>query len=171
MTALYTMTMRIARGEEGNVAKEYFLAFHDNFRQATLLWSAFGSVMLFLDFDISLLRSVPDAFGFAYRVILFMFLLFLISECIHVFAFQARFESTAKGTARNALLFMSGHLPQSALMLAVTASPLLLQSASFHFISVLFLLGLSGPACLAGLYFRSSFRPYEGTSSVSFQAL
>ena len=61
------------------------------------------------------------------------------------------------------MLFCAGHFPQAILMLAVTISPLLLLSVSFRFISVVFLIGLSGPAYLAGIYFKSIFRPYESS--------
>ncbi len=161
MTALYTMTMRMARNEESSIVKEYFQAFRENFRQATVLWAIFGGLMLFLAFDIYILRSVTGSFGLVYRILLFVLLLGFAMECIHIFAVQARFENTAKNTARNALLFMISHFPQAILMLAVTVCPLLLLSASFRFVSVVFLIGLSGPAYLAGIYFKSIFRRHE----------
>ena len=62
MTALYTMTMRMARNEEGSIVREYFQAFRENFKQATILWLIFGSLMVFLAFDIYILRSgIPDS--------------------------------------------------------------------------------------------------------------
>ncbi len=161
MTALYTMTMRMARNEEGNIVREYFRAFKGNFTQATLLWAVFGFIQLFLAFDIYILRTVTGTFGLVYRILLFVLLLLFAMECIHIFAVQARFENTPKNTAKNALLFMAGHFPQAVLMLCVTLSPLLLLSASFRFISVVFLIGLSGPAYLAGIYFKSIFKAYE----------
>ena len=118
MTALYTMTMRMARNEEGSIVREYFQAFRDNFKQATILWLIFGSLMVL-----------------------------------------------TKNTAKNALLFCVSHFPQAILMLAVTICPLLLLSVSFRFISVVFLIGLSGPAYLAGIYFKSIFRRYETASA------
>ena len=152
MTALYTMTMRMARNEEGSIVREYFQAFRDNFKQATILWLIFGSLMVFLAFDIYILRSITGTFG-------------LVMECIHIFAVLARFENTTKNTAKNALLFCVSHFPQAILMLAVTICPLLLLSVSFRFISVVFLIGLSGPAYLAGIYFKSIFRRYETASA------
>lgn len=161
MTALYTETMRMARKEEGSIVKEYFRAFRDNFKQATILWLIFGSLMVFMAFDIYILKSVSGQFGQMYRIVLFVIILGFAIECIHVFAVQARFENTPVQTAKNALLFAVGHFPQAVLMLAVTICPLLLLSVSFRFVSVVFLLGLSGPAYLAGIYFRSIFRACE----------
>ena len=162
MTALYTMTMRIARKEEGSIVREYVRAFRDNFKQATILWLIFGSLILFMSFDIYLLRTLTGTPALVYRILLFVIILGFMMECIHIFALQARFENSPKNTAKNALLLCAGHFPQAVLMLAVTISPLLLLSVSFRFISVVFLIGLSGPAYLAGLYFCHIFKRYEG---------
>jgi len=164
MTALYTMTMRIVRKEEGAIVKEYFAAFRDNFRQATISWLIFGSLMVFMAFDIFLLQRITGTFGMVYRILLFVIILGFAVECIHIFALQARFDNTPKNTAKNALLLCVGHFPQAVLMLAVTVSPLILLSVSLRFISVVFLIGLSGPAFLAGMYFVSIFRQYETQS-------
>ena len=161
MTALYTMTMRIARGEEGAVLKGYFRAFKENFKQATILWLIFGSLMVFLAFDIYILREIPGNFGLAYRILLFVLILSFAMECIHIFALQARFENTARNTAKNALLLCVGHFPQALLMLGVTISPLLLLSVTLRAVSVVFLVGISGPAYLGGYYFAAILRPYE----------
>lgn len=164
MTALYSMTMRLARGEEGSIVKGYFGAFRANFRQATILWLIFGGLMAFMAFDIRLLQQITGSFGMAYRMVLFIIILCFGMECIHIFALQARFENSPKNTAKNALLLCVGHFPQAVLMLAVTLSPLLLLTVSFRFISVVFLIGLAGPAYLAGIYFKSIFRRYENAA-------
>ena len=161
MTALYSMTMRLARGEEGSIVKGYFKAFRENFRQATILWLIFGGLIAFMAFDIRLLQQLTGSFGMIYRIVLFIIILCFCMEYIHIFALQARFENTPKNTAKNALLLCVGHFPQAVLMLAVTFCPLILLTVSFRFISVVFLIGLAGPAYLAGLYFKSIFRRYE----------
>ena len=162
MTALYTMTLRMVHREEGKIIREYFEAFRKNFRQATILWGIFGGLILFISFDIWLLQRISGGFGQAYRILLFLLILAFAMELIHIFAVLARFDNTTKRTAYNALLFIAGHFPAAILMLALTISPLLLLSVSYRFIPVLFLLGLSGPAYLAGIYFQSIFRRYEG---------
>ena len=37
-TALYSVTLKMVRDEEGSVSRSYFRSFRQNFRQATLLW-------------------------------------------------------------------------------------------------------------------------------------
>lgn len=161
MTALYTMTMRMARNEEGGLIAGYVRAFRDNFRQATILWGIGGGVTAFMIFDIWLLRSVTGTFGLVYRGILFALILLFLMFLVHTFAVLARFENTTKNTAKNALLFCVGNLPQAALMLVVTLLPILLLTVSYRFLSIDILFGISGPAYLAGIYFKSTFRVYE----------
>lgn len=161
MTALYTMVMRMARKEDGKIISEYFKAFKDNFKQATLLWLIVGGLMGFMTFDIWLLRSVTGTFGIVYRVILFAIVLVFAMVLIHVFAVLARFDNTIKNTAKNAVLFCVGKLPQAALMLILTLIPAVLLTVSYRFISVDFLIGLSGPAYLAAIYFADLFKDYE----------
>lgn len=165
MTALYTMVMRMARKEEGSLLKGYFQAFRDNFRQATFLWIIFGGLIAFMTFDIWLLRAVSGTFGTVYRVLLFMIILVFAMVLIHVFAVLARFDNTIKNTAKNALLFCVGKLPQAILMLVLTVIPAAILTVSFRFISVDFLIGISGPAYLAAFYFADLFKNYEEESA------
>ena len=41
-TALYAVTLKIARNEEGNITTQFFWAFVRDFRQATTLWLEIG---------------------------------------------------------------------------------------------------------------------------------
>ena len=157
MTALYTMVMRMVRKEDGKIISEYFKAFKVNFKQATILWLIFGGLIAFMTFDIWLLRSITGTFGMAYRVILFVIVLVFAMILIHIFAVQARFDNTTK----NALLFRVGKLPQAVLMLLLTLIPAVLLTISYRFVSVDFLIGLSGPAYLAAIYFADLFKNYE----------
>ncbi len=161
MTALYACTQRLARKEEGDLIHSYFKAFRDNFRQATVLWLTGGSIILFLLFDIWLLRAVPGTFGLVYRCLLLVLVLLFLLELIYSFAVLARFDNTLKNTARNALLFCAGKIGPAFLMLVLTALPVILFTISYRFFPVVVLLGLSGPAYLASIYFVSLFQAYE----------
>lgn len=166
MTALYTMVMRMVRKEDGKIISGYFYAFKDNFKQATILWLIFGGLIAFMTFDIWLLRFITGTFGMVYRVILFVIILVFAMVLIHIFAVLARFDNTIKNTAKNALLFCVGKLPQAVLMLVLTLIPAILLTVSYRFVSVDFLIGLSGPAYLAAIYFADLFKNYEEVEEV-----
>lgn len=161
MTALYTMTLRMTRKEDGNIIREYFQAFGRNFRQATLIWLAGGGLMVFMAFDIYILRGITGTFGMAYRIILFFIILCFAMVLIQIFAMLARFDNTIKNTVKNGILLTAGRFPQAVLMLFLSLAPVILLMASYRFLSVDILLGLSGPAYLGSLYFTSVFQKFE----------
>ena len=166
MTALYDGTQRLARKEEGSIAAGYFKAFRNNFRQATVLWLIGGGIMVFMTFDIWLLRSIEGTFGQVYRVLLFVLVLLFAVEMIYSFAVLARFDNTIKNTAKNALLFLAGHIGPAVLVLILAVLPALLLAVSYRFFPIILLLGVSGPAYLASIYFISLFKAYEGEERV-----
>ena len=50
-TALYSVTLKIVREKEGNLTRQFFKAFRENFRQATVLWLILLGLGLFLAGD------------------------------------------------------------------------------------------------------------------------
>lgn len=161
LTALYTMTMRIVRKEEGSIIRGFWGAFKDNLKKSTAIWLMGGGLLVFMAFDIWLLRSITGNFGLAYRVLLFVLMLFIGMVLMHAFALTARFENTVKNTLKNALVIVVSHLPQSLLMLVIFLLPILLLFVSMRFVSVDILIGLSGPAWLASVYFCPLFHSFE----------
>lgn len=161
LTALYTMTMRIVRKEEGSIIRGFLGAFKDNLKKSTAIWLMGGGLLVFMAFDIWLLRSVTGNFGLVYRVLLFVLMLFVGMVLMNALALTARFENTVKNTLKNALVIVASHLPQSVLMLFVFLLPVLLLFVSMRFVSVDILIGLSGPAWLASVYFCPLFHSFE----------
>ena len=49
--ALYSVTLKIVRNRDGNLTRQFFKAFRENFRQATILWLVLLGVGLFLAGD------------------------------------------------------------------------------------------------------------------------
>lgn len=161
LTALYTMTMRIMRKEEGSIIRGFFGAFKDNLKKSTAIWLMGGGLLVFMAFDIWILRSVTGNFGLVYRVLLFVLMMFVGMVLMNALALTARFENTVKNTLKNALVIVASHLPQSALMLVIFLLPVLLLFVSMRFVSVDILIGLSGPAWLASMYFCPLFHSFE----------
>lgn len=161
LTALYTMTMRIVRKEEESIIRGFFAAFKENLKKSTMIWIPGLALLVFMAFDIWLLRSITGTFGLVYRVLLFVLMLFIGMVLMHAFALTARFENTVKNTLKNAVVIVASHLPQSALMIVIFLLPVLLLFVSMRFVSVDILIGLSGPAWLASVYFCPLFHSFE----------
>lgn len=161
LTALYSVTLKMVKNEEGKIVHSYFKAFRDNFKQATALWGIGAGVLLLIAGDIYLLRLWNDNTFTAYQGVLLI--LFVVAGLVlmYVFPVLARFDNTTKNTVKNAFLFCMIHFFRSLLLMIVMLLPLILTCLSLRFLFLDVLFGISGPAYLMSIYYRSLFRNFE----------
>lgn len=118
-TALYSVTLKMVRDEEGSVSRSYFRSFRQNFKQATLLWLGVLVVLALLVLDIRILNGVAGgtAPGLL-RVGVEILALLGIMVLQYLFPSLARFEASLADTLKNACMMALAHLPKTALMTA-----------------------------------------------------
>lgn len=118
-TALYSVTLKMVREEEGSVSRSYFQSFRQNFRQATLLWLGVLVVLALLVLDIRVLNGMAGgtAPGLL-RVGVEILALLGIMVLQYLFPSLARFEASLADTLKNACIMALAHLPKTALMTA-----------------------------------------------------
>lgn len=118
-TALYSVTLKMVRDEEGSVSRSYFRSFRQNFRQATLLWLGLLVVLALLVLDIRVLNGMAGgtAPGLL-RVGVEILALLGIMVLQYLFPSLARFEASLADTLKNACMMALAHLPKTALMTA-----------------------------------------------------
>lgn len=118
-TALYSVTLKMVRDEEGSVSRSYFQSFRQNFRQATLLWLGVLVVLALLVLDIRVLNGMAEgtAPGLL-RVGVEILALLGIMVLQYLFPSLARFEASLADTLKNACMMALAHLPKTALMTA-----------------------------------------------------
>ena len=132
-TALYYVTLKMAKDEEGYITRSYFKSFKENFIQATLIWVIFFAVIvvMFMDFRIAgggsmaqILNSstVSDVVIVAVGVMAIVMLMTLM----YLFPLLAQFDNTVINTIKNAFLISIRHLPYTFLMIVITAIPVAL---------------------------------------------
>lgn len=120
-TALYSVTLKMVRDEEGSVSRSYFRSFRQNFKQATLLWLGVLVVLALLVLDIRVLNGMTGgtAPGLL-RVGVEILALLGIMVLQYLFPSLARFEASLADTLKNACMMALAHLPKTALMTAAT---------------------------------------------------
>ena len=118
-TALYSVTLKMVRDEEGSVSRSYFRSFRQNFRQATLLWLGVLVVLALLVLDIRVLNGMAGgtAPGLL-RVGVEILALLGIMVLQYLFPSLARFEASLADTLKNACMMALAHLPKTALLTA-----------------------------------------------------
>ncbi len=118
-TALYSVTLKMVRDEEGSVSRSYFRSFRQNFRQATLLWLGVLVVLALLVLDIRVLNGmVGGTAPGLLRVGVEILALLGIMVLQYLFPSLARFEASLADTLKNACMMALAHLPKTALMTA-----------------------------------------------------
>lgn len=116
-TALFYMTMKMVRDEEGAIIKSFFKAFRQNFR------SVFGVTIVFLLFigilaaDFHILGSAKG--GMASILYGGCIALLLMGAVVfsYVFPMAAKFENTTKNLIINAAKIAVTHFPQTLILL------------------------------------------------------
>jgi len=161
VSAMYQVTLKMVKNEEGKIGVSFLRAWKENFRQSTCIWLIGGGMSAFLYLDIWLLGKVDYPFVQGYKILLFVLMLMVLMFTVFALIVQARFINTLKNTCKNGIFFCSAHILKSILMFAVMASPLVLLGISNRMVSVIVLLGLSGPAYITSIYFRGLFQEFE----------
>ncbi len=127
LSALYTVAMKMARGEDPSVWKEFWKAYKRNFRPATICWMIMAviAILLFVDFRIigvfkgssiySIMRIVLAIIGGMW-MLMFQYL----------FPYIARFENGIFATLRNALLLAAAHIPSTIVIVGLSVGSVIL---------------------------------------------
>lgn len=139
-TALFYVTLKMSKNEEGNITKAFFRSFRENFRQGTLIWLillALGIVlgvdgyvlyhMRFENLFWTLCTAVFCVAAAAYAVIL-----------MYIFPLLARFDNTTGAMFKNALFIGIRFLFCTILMAAV------------YFVMLLVVIRIFTPAVIFG---------------------
>lgn len=164
LTALYYVTLKMAKNEESYIIRAYFKSWKENFKQATIIWlfSAVLGIVLLVDLIMSnrMGGTVSTVMKYIFMVIMVLFLFFFT----YVFPVLAQFYNTTKNTMRNAILMSITHLPYTILMLLVTFGPFILAiliPEVFVWYTLYALLGgLSVPALVNSYMFKKIFAKY-----------
>ncbi len=123
--ALYTVTLKMVRNEEGKIISGYFKAFKENLKQSliptVLLWLCMG--VLFLDFHILKIQSSGTSSFFYGICIVIMF--FVITVFSYAFPLFAKFDNTIKNTFSNAWKIAATHLKETSVLVSMNCIPFL----------------------------------------------
>ena len=119
VTALMSVTMKMARDREGFMWAGFWKSFKENFKQSTIIWIIMILVATVLGTDIYFFYS--NTAGYAKFLLAFMLGISLVCLCIatYIFPLQAQFENTIKQTLKNALLMAIRHLPWTILIVVI----------------------------------------------------
>lgn len=127
--ALCKVCMDMVYEQEAGIAKSFFLAFKENFRQATVVWIAELVVLVSLVCDGLLIMSYFPGSKAMY-ILLGVLAFLVLCVCTHMIPLLIRYRNGLKQHLSNAMVLAAIRLPRTVLMIAVTALPLIVFALS-----------------------------------------
>lgn len=127
VTAMYSVSMKMAKDEDDYIVKEFIKKFKENFKVSTIVWILMLIVggILVLDYQISDLIS-SEPLSMMLRVIFTMVSIILLFILTYIFPIISKFENTIKNTIINSILISLQNLPYTIIMLVLNLLPLIL---------------------------------------------
>lgn len=126
ITAIFYVTLKMVRGEETYIAKNFFHSFKDNLRQGIiihLIMVVIGAVLAFDLYFCWQLKSSITSLKYLSYVFATLGIIYLM-VFMYIYPLLAKFSNTIKNTFKNALLISIRHFPKTLLMIVITALPL-----------------------------------------------
>lgn len=127
ITAMYYVTLKMARNEDSYIFRSFVKSFKQNFKQSTIIWLILLAVgaLLFVDFNIMEQAGSEGVFKAVYLGLYLLLLLFGMVFA-YIFPLLSRFDNTVKNTFLNALKMAIAHFPYTVLILTITYVPMFL---------------------------------------------
>ncbi len=123
LTALYYVTLKIVRDEEGYVVRGFFKSFKQNFKQGFLLELIVAAAAIILYFDLGVVYNWMGQNGSILIRLLFYALVGLallsVVTAVYIFPILAKFDNPVKKVLVNSVMMAVRHLPNSILMVVV----------------------------------------------------
>lgn len=160
-TAMHYCCLKIVRGEESSIAKQYFHSFKDNFKQSTIIWIIMMAFIAFFGFDFVFLYTNASLTGsYVFWGLVLVVAVFSLISCM-VFPIQAKFANPIIRTWKLAFVYSFRHLPSTVVIVVVSLIPF----AGMYFLMGIFPLFLcicfSGPAMIAAALYNKQFKKIE----------
>ena len=131
-TAMYYVTLKMARNEESYIVKSFFKSFRQNFRQATIMWLIDLVVIGLLVLDAMILNGrfmeleTSPVFLNVIRVGLVAAAIFISFTVTFSFPVLAKFDNTIKNTYKNSFIMSVRHFPTTLVTMILWGGTLVL---------------------------------------------
>lgn len=161
LSSVHTVVNKLTKNQESHIARDYIIAFKENFKNSTVMWVIFlaaGAVIA--GFTVMLSRGSQPLLYIPYIFIVTVYVFTLL----YAFPLQAVFVNKPTAIIRNALLTAVKHLPQTILLVLILYLPgciTLMLPGIFYFTFIYWvIIGFSLSAFIAGFVYRSIFKLY-----------
>lgn len=122
-TALFYVSLKMAKDEEGNITRSFFRSFKENFKQATVIWLILLGLGIILGIDgyVFYHMRFENALWTIGAAIFIVALVAYAIVLIYIFPLLSRFNNTTKEMFKNALMIGMRFLLCTVLMMVIYA--------------------------------------------------
>lgn len=160
-TALYYCTVKIVRGEDTYVWKEFWVSFKSNFKQATIIWLILIPFLAILSIDVLMWINDPTLLPKVLKVTTVIVICIVLAVTIYVFPILSHFENTTRNTLKNAFLVAMINIPYTIYFIIILLLPIVIVYIDLRFMMFDMLAGISAPALLASFGWNKIFKKLE----------
>ena len=126
LISLYSVTLKMAKNEEGYVIKSYFKAFRENLRQGMIVGILAEIVLAVLGYDAWVLLASQESYAPAGFFVTVAALIAVLSVMQYLFPLMARYDNPIRKSLCNAGLLAISKLPYTFVLLVLAAVPAVL---------------------------------------------
>lgn len=156
-TALYYVSLKVAKNEEGNIVRQFFSSFRNNFCQATIIWFLFILVGAVLGCNY-FYYLIMDSSSSNVLQIVFIILLVIYGLALSiVFPVLSKFDNSVKGTIIFSILTSIINIGWSLLVLIIS---LLIVNFTIVLNGFPIFFAIGGATCLHSYIYNHIFDKY-----------
>jgi len=162
ITAMYYVTLKMAKNEDPYIVRNFFKSFVQNLKQSTVIWLillVFG-VALYLDWQIAV-QTLSGTLLTVMKVVLLVVIFAALMGVVYVFPLLSRFENTIRTTVKNAFLISLVNLPKTIMLMVLHLLPVTMILISEQLVPVVFMLGIPMVAYICSMVLVKIFERYE----------
>ena len=124
LTAMFYVTMKMVKNEEGYIAQGFFKSFRQNLKQGILINLLMLGFGFFLIMDFRILNAIQGSHKIIFTLLVFVSVIYLM-VFLYLYPVLAKFDNTIRNTLLNSLMMAVSHLPYTLVMLFITVAPFL----------------------------------------------
>jgi len=125
LTAMYSITIKMARNEDVSIIRGYVAALQKNFKQSTIIWLILLAVGVVLYMDYYYLNQYTGNLLFLVKVSLGLFSFAYLLLFNFIFPYVARFENSVKDSIINTWKIALVHPIKTISVLMITMIPII----------------------------------------------
>lgn len=156
-SAAHYVALKLRRNEEGYTTREFFKAFKQNFKKATLIWLIILFAIIVLALDFYIMRNMDLGIPKIVQGVIMVVTALLACTVMWVFPLQAKFENTIKQTIKNAFSLSMIQAPRTLLMLVMHALPFVLCFSVYQIMPLYLFFGFSVPIYVSAMLYNKMF--------------